>query len=188
MVMDGHGFFPQEMQKKNAFSVEAKLIDACQDACPEHHSRLGRFAADAIGFHRFLIDLYRSIISPKLVGVRDFYGWLDVGIGVGGSCQRQRSRGELLYTEMACSLSHLRAIDQALAGQPSSAQQGSFQMLWHGSHCDTRMPYAHVRAFTHVFEYACIVTHTSIGRCSYAFLCVCVRVCMLVICGVNACI
>jgi hypothetical protein len=26
-------------------------------------------------------------------------------------------RGELLYTEMACSLSHLRAIEQALAGQ-----------------------------------------------------------------------
>lgn len=31
----------QEMQKSNAFSVEAKLIDTCEDACPEHHSRLG---------------------------------------------------------------------------------------------------------------------------------------------------
>lgn len=30
----------QEMQKSNAFSVEAKLIDTCEDACPEHHSRL----------------------------------------------------------------------------------------------------------------------------------------------------
>eukprot|EP00913_Durusdinium_trenchii_P021622 g20319.t1 len=46
----------------------AKLIDACEDACPEHHSR-----------------------------------------------------GELLYTEMACSLSHLRAMEYALAGNASLA-------------------------------------------------------------------
>eukprot|EP00434_Breviolum_minutum_P015443 symbB.v1.2.013607.t1/scaffold968.1/size148170/2 len=58
----------KEMQKSNAFSVEAKLIDTCEDACPEHHSR-----------------------------------------------------GELLYTEMACSLSHLRAIEQALAGNADLA-------------------------------------------------------------------
>ena len=42
-----NGFFPQEMQKKNAFSVEAKLIDACHDACPEHHSRLDNFGCGA---------------------------------------------------------------------------------------------------------------------------------------------
>lgn len=30
------------------------------------------------------------------------------------------ARGELLYTEMACSLSHLRAIEQALAGKTPS--------------------------------------------------------------------
>ncbi|CAJ1377869.1 unnamed protein product [Effrenium voratum] len=56
------------MQQKGALAVEAKLIDACTDACPQHHAR-----------------------------------------------------SELLYTEMACSLSHLRAIEQALAGNSGLA-------------------------------------------------------------------
>ncbi|CAK9076934.1 unnamed protein product [Durusdinium trenchii] len=58
----------KELQGRGAIAVEAKLIDACEDACPEHHSR-----------------------------------------------------GELLYTEMACSLSHLRAMEYALAGNASLA-------------------------------------------------------------------
>eukprot|EP00931_Biecheleriopsis_adriatica_P123108 TRINITY_DN9816_c0_g1_i3.p1 TRINITY_DN9816_c0_g1~~TRINITY_DN9816_c0_g1_i3.p1 ORF type:complete len:1215 (+),score=209.52 TRINITY_DN9816_c0_g1_i3:82-3726(+) len=56
------------MQANSSLKVEAKLIDACTEACPTHHTR-----------------------------------------------------GELLYTEMACSLSHLRAIDLAQKSGAASA-------------------------------------------------------------------
>ncbi|CAE7174759.1 unnamed protein product [Symbiodinium pilosum] len=57
------------MQANGTLAVEAMLIDACSEACPEHHAR-----------------------------------------------------GELLYTELACSLSHLRAIELAVSqGNPPLA-------------------------------------------------------------------
>ena len=38
------------------------------------------------------------------------------GVALRNFARRRAARGELLYTEMACSLSHLRAMDLALKG------------------------------------------------------------------------
>ena len=81
----------EAMQANGTIVVEAKLIDACSEACPEHHARPGS-------------DPWRR-----------------------GELQRLSTRGELLYTEMACSLSHLRAMRLA-SSQGQLCQLGMAQI------------------------------------------------------------
>lgn len=108
----------QEMQKSNAFSVEAKLIDTCEDACPEHHSR--RNCVELKSWHAVKdqsTNHETSVIGRLSYLVASFPWPLTL------------ARGELLYTEMACSLSHLRAIEQALAGKTPSQKKKTVKVI-----------------------------------------------------------